>query len=35
VLDPSDGRILLFGGRDGDGGFGDTWELRGVAAGAP
>ena len=35
VLDSGEGRILLFGGRDGDGAFADTWELSGVLAGAP
>jgi hypothetical protein len=35
VLDALDGRILLFGGRDGDGALADTWELSGIATGTP
>ena len=33
VADPGSGRILLFGGRDADGGLGDLWSLTGEIEG--
>ena len=31
--DPDTGRVLLFGGRDANGGLADLWALTGVPAG--
>ena len=33
VTDPASGRVLLFGGRDANGGLGDLWALTGTVPG--